>query len=133
MKYMVMVNGKFMVTVDKDGSMAAAEHEILDNYDGIQAAQAFDRAALHTNYFVDVLQYSETISTNELQQMSDRYSEAYRVLARKRDTLRDIDEEITRLMSMIDDLRHDRAIIAKEEEEAVQETIEAKKALNWRD
>lgn len=101
MKYMVLVNQKYMVAVETEGSAAAAEHMILDNYQGIAGAQAFDRAALHTNYFVDVLQNAETISPSELKAMSDRYENAYFELSKKMDAEKSITDEIERLQEMI--------------------------------
>lgn len=101
MKYMVLVNQKYMVAVETEGSAAAAEHMILDNYQGIAGAQAFDRAALHTNYFVDVLQNAETISLSELKAMSDRYENAYFELSKKMDAEKAISDEIERLQEMI--------------------------------
>lgn len=101
MKYMVLVNQKYMVAVETEGSMAAAEHMILDNYQGIAGAQAFDRAALHTSYFVDVLQNAETISLSELKAMSDRYENAYFELSKKMDAEKAISDEIERLQEMI--------------------------------
>ena len=101
MKYMVLVNQKYMVAVETEGSMAAAEHMILDNYQGIAGAQALDRAALHTNYFVDVLQNAETISLSELKAMSDRYENAYFELSKKMDAEKAIYDEIERLQEMI--------------------------------
>lgn len=101
MKFMVLVNQKYMVAVETEGSAAAAEHMILDNYQGIAGAQAFDRAALHTNYFVDVLQNAETISLSELKAMSDRYENAYFELSKKMDAEKAISDEIERLQEMI--------------------------------
>lgn len=101
MKYMVLVNQKYMVAVETEGSAAAAEHMILDNYQGIAGAQAFDRAALHTNYFVDVLQNAETISLSELKAMSERYENAYFELSKKMDAEKAISDEIERLQEMI--------------------------------
>lgn len=75
MTYMVYVNQKYMVKVDIEGSMAAAEHIILDNYDGIQYAQAFDKKAMRTEYYLNTLENSEVISINELSTISSKYAE----------------------------------------------------------
>lgn len=133
MKYMVLVNRKYMVAVEKDGSNAAAEHMILDNYDGIQGAQAFDRAEMRSNYFADIFQECETVSLAELKQMSDRYTEAYRELSRKHSAVSRIEAEIERVQQMLKDLNHDKAILLKEEQMAKLETIEAKKVLNFKE
>lgn len=131
MKYMVLVNRKFMVAVEKDGSNAAAEHVILDNFDGIQGAQAFDRAEMKSNYFADVFQDSETISLNELRAKSDRYNEAFKEWARKRDEVDEIQNEIKRLQDEIDRLLSEKNKAKFAERKAHLETIEAKKALNF--
>lgn len=130
MRYMVWVNQKYMVTVETDGSMCAAEHVILDNYQGIVSAQAFDRAALHTNFFVDVLQNSETISLAELKALSDRYENAYVELAKKQDAVRDIKDEISNLEEKLEEAKRRLNAAGFEERKAKLMTIEAKKTLN---
>ena len=60
--YVVMVNGKFMVKVQCEGSACAAEHMILDNYDGIQASQAFTWEDMKTEFFRDNLLFCEFIT-----------------------------------------------------------------------
>ena len=102
MKYMVLVNRKFMVAVENEGSALSAEHYILDNFQGIIGAQAFDRAALKTDYFADVLQDAESISLDELKKMSDRYEEAYVELSNRMDDERKVVDEIERLKALIE-------------------------------
>ena len=50
MKYMVVVNQKYIVTVEAN-SACSAEHKILDNMDGVQGAQAFTGKELSTDTF----------------------------------------------------------------------------------
>lgn len=130
MTYMVWVNQKFMVTVETDGSMAAAEHVILDNYQGIVSAQAFDRAALHTNFFVDVLQNSKTISLDELKAMSDRYENAYIELAKKQEDEEAMKNEIEQLQEIIERKKAELNTKHFSTRKAHLEAINAKNALN---
>lgn len=105
MKYMVWVNQKFLVTVETDGSACAAEHEILDNYQGIVSAQAFDRDSMKTDVFAGAVLWSETISRDDLKAMSDRYENAYIELSKAMDEEREIVDEIERLQAKIKDLQ----------------------------
>ena len=130
MKYMVLVNQKYMVAVETEGSMAAAEHMILDNYQGIAGAQAFDRAALHTSYFVDVLQNAETISLSELKAMSDRYENAYFELAKKQEDEEATKNEIEQLLEIIERKKTELNTKHFATRKAHLEAINAKNALN---
>lgn len=72
MKYMVMVNGKYMTQVETDRSACGAEHIILDDIRyGITSAQAFDQSAMKTEHFFACFQSCEMISLDELRKMSD--------------------------------------------------------------
>lgn len=102
MKYMVWVNQKFLVTVETDGSACAAEHEILDNYQGIVSAQALDWDGLKTDTFAGAVLSSETISLNELKAMSDRYEKAWRILAVAKDAEEGLRSEIEQLQDIIE-------------------------------
>ena len=104
MKYMVMVNQKYMVTVEAN-SLCGAEHVILDNIDGIEGAQAFDAKGMATQFFADMMQNCETVSYSELLEISARYTEACREMGKLKETLSDMESEITRLYNLIDDLR----------------------------
>ena len=115
MKYMVLVNRKFMVAVEHDGSNGGAEHKILDNYQGIHGAQAFDQKEMHTTYFSDIVQSCETISLKELKDLSDRYEQCYHELAVAKDRVSDIDMEIERVKKLLEDLEHDRYLLRKDE------------------
>lgn len=123
MKYMVLVNRKFMVAVEHDGSNGGAEHVILDNYQGIPGAQAFNIKEMHTQYFSDIVQDCETISLKELRGMSDEYEQAYVELARAKDAVSDIDNEIERVKKILEDLEHDRYALRKDE---IRATLKAK-------
>ena len=71
MKYMVMVNGKYMTQVETDRSACGAEHIILDDIRyGIESALAFDAKAMKTEHFNACFQSCELIGLDELKRMS---------------------------------------------------------------
>lgn len=73
MKYMVMVNGKYMTQVETDKSACGAEHIILDDICyGMVSAQAFDAKAMKTSYFNECFQSCELVSLTELKTMSEK-------------------------------------------------------------
>lgn len=72
MKYMVMVNGKYMTQVETERSACGAEHIILDEIRyGITAAQAFDAKEMKTQFFFSCMQSCELISLDELKRKSN--------------------------------------------------------------
>lgn len=103
MKYAVLVNNKYMVAVEKDGSAAAAEHEILDNYFGISGAQAFGKADMKTNYFNEVFQMAELISLKDLQKMSDEVKRQLEILDFYKSAKRDAEKRVERLRQELAD------------------------------
>lgn len=133
MEYMVLVNRKFMVAVEHDGSNGGAEHQILDNYNGIQDAQAFDQKEMHTTYFSDIVQSCETISLKELKDMSDRYDQCYHELAAAADRVRNVDTEIERLKKQLEDLEHDRSILRKDEMKAQLHCYKIGQEMNFKE
>lgn len=79
MTYMVLVNGKYMVKINYEGSNCGAEHFFLDSFNGITAAQAFDEKEIATKWFVrDYLMNAELISIDELDKMTLEYTEAWK-------------------------------------------------------
>ena len=133
MKYMVLVNQKYMVAVETEGSNAAAEHMILDNFDGIQGAQAFDKAAMRTSYFFDILQSAETISLKELGVLSDNYKAAYKRLAEKADYVRRYQDEIADLKEKLASAESMLKAAEYMYRQAKEDTEEPKRMLNWRE
>jgi len=99
---MVWINQKYLVKVETDGNALKAEHEILDNYQGIVSAQAFDWDGLKTDTFACAVLSSETISLNELKAMSDRYEKAWRILAIAMDAEEELRSEIEQLQEIIE-------------------------------
>lgn len=65
MKHFVMVNGKFMVSLEAE-SCSMAEHLILDNIPGTQSALAFDAESMLTETFRGCLLSCEMISHHSL-------------------------------------------------------------------
>ena len=65
MKHFVMVNGKFMVSLEAE-TCSMAEHLILDRIPGTQSALAFDAETMKTDYFRNCLLSCEMISHHSL-------------------------------------------------------------------
>ena len=133
MTYMVLVNGKFMVTVDTDGSNCSAEHKILDNFSGIQGSQSFDKAAIRTEYFFDIMQGAKTLSLDELKTLSDRYDNAFKALGDAKEAESWIVDEIEELERKLEEKKAELNRAHANTRKAELETIEAKKAINFRD
>lgn len=92
MKYFVIVNQKYLVTVDAD-TAGGAEHKILDDiYYGIKGCQAFNTKELKTDAFRDMVENCSTISFNELLEQSKLYK-----------TTLDYIDELTHKCSKCDD------------------------------
>lgn len=108
-KYMVQVNVEYMVAVEIDGSAAAAEHHFLDNYEGVIYANAFDRAAMKTDFFLDTFATCEVISEDDVRKMNQRYVEAWKSVKMYRDIKREAEKNIN---SMEDQLRQLEAQVA---------------------
>lgn len=67
MKYMVMVNNKYMTQVEVEGSACAAEHVILDDLRyGIVSALAFDAEAMKTEHFNACFQSCDLVTIDQL-------------------------------------------------------------------
>lgn len=130
MKYMVWVNQKFLVKVEVDGSMLASEHYILDNFQGIVGAQAFDRDGLKTDTFAGAVACSDTISLDELKAMSDRYENAYIELAKKQDDEEAMKNEIEQLQEIIERKKAELNTKHFATRKAHLEALNAKNALN---
>ena len=103
MKYMVMVNGKYMTQVETDRSACGAEHIILDDIRyGIESALAFDAEAIKTQHFFDCLQSCKMVSLDELKIMSSRVK--YEVESK----IMNIEEEISEIEHTIKELQAKR-------------------------
>ena len=75
MKYIVIVNQKYLVTVEAN-THGGAEHKILDNvYYGVETCQAFTIAETSTDIFRALVENAETISYTEMLEKSRLYKE----------------------------------------------------------
>lgn len=134
MTYMVLVNQKYMVKFDHDGSKGGAEHRILDNYNGISGAQAFDEKDIATDWFVNTwLSDAEFISLNELQSKVDAYTEACSHYGDMTEELSAKENEIEYLKSQLAELEHQRYEIKQRQLSAWCKVNNTKRALNLKD
>lgn len=102
MKYMVVVNQKYMISLEHDGSCGGAEHQILDNFQGIEGCQAFDEKGMKTDTFMSYLTTCKTISLDELKTLSDEYEKRWKETAKSRDEMRMLEAEVEDLRNQLD-------------------------------
>lgn len=102
MKYMIVVNQKYMISLEHDGSCGGAEHQILDNFQGIEGCQAFNQEGMKTDTFMEYLTTCETISLDELKTMSDEYEKRWKETAQSKETMRSLEAEVERLRNQLD-------------------------------
>lgn len=102
MKYMVVVNQKYMISLEHDGSCGGAEHQILDNFQGIEGCQAFNQEGMKTDTFMEYLTTCETISLDELKTMSDEYGKRWKETAKSRDEMKRLEAEVEDLRNQLD-------------------------------
>lgn len=102
MKYMIVVNQKYMISLEHDGSCGGAEHQILDNFQGIEGCQAFNQEGMKTDTFMGYLTTCETISLDELKTLSDEYEKRWKETAQSRDTMRSLEAEVESLRNQLD-------------------------------
>ena len=107
MNYFVVVNNKYIINVSAD-SACAAEHAILDQYDGTQYAQAFTAKELNTDTFKHFMEVCETISAKELMAKSDEYAEQVKTAAAARIRCSDQNAEIDQIEERLMWLRKER-------------------------
>lgn len=107
MDYFVVVNNKYIINVSAD-SACAAEHVILDQYDGTQYAQAFTAKEMNTDTFKHFMEVCETISTKELMAKSDEYAEQVKAAAAARIRCSELNAEIAQMEERLMLLRKDR-------------------------
>lgn len=102
MKYMIVVNQKYMISLEHDGSCGGAEHVILDNYQGIEGCQAFDQEGMKTDTFMGYLTTCKTISLDELKTLSDEYGKRWKETAEARNKMKDLESEVEALRNQLD-------------------------------
>lgn len=102
MKYMMVVNQKYMISLEHDGSCGGAEHVILDNYQGIEGCQAFDQEGIKTDTFMSYLTTCKTISLDELKTLSDEYANRWKETAKSRNEMKMLEAEVEDLRNQLD-------------------------------
>lgn len=129
MKYMVVVNRKFIVTVEA-GSNGGAEHRILDNMDGIQGAQAFKMDELYTETFKWYASTCETISYDELTSKCKEYSDSCKKVADEKDLLKKMQEELDDMKKQVELMEQNVNIQSWNVKRAQMEVEQAKQKIN---
>lgn len=76
MKYLVVVNQKYIVSVEST-SAGGAEHVVLDSMGGIEGAQAFGPEDIKTDLFGHYLLTCETTSLDQLAKTAEAYDMAW--------------------------------------------------------
>lgn len=99
MKYIVEVDGKWLVSIEAE-SLIQAEHKILE-LDGIWGVLAFDREMMKTDTFADTVQICEMISMDELKDYVDQYDVAWHEFALAKDKHGVCESEVERLEAML--------------------------------
>lgn len=131
MKYMVVVNQKFMVAVEANSALAA-EHEIINNFAGIDGAQAFDREAMKTDTFAGFLMDCETISLGELKDKADKYEAALKEEATAELKVENMQEAIERAEAQLSKMRSELTMLQIDKNEAHCRRLEVGRGINHR-
>lgn len=102
MKYLVVANKKFLVSVEANSALSA-EHCLLDNYRSIKAALAFDEKACETDTFKGMMREAETIGPKELAVLDKEYCEAEKLLKATEDDIKYYEREIARMKKKLEE------------------------------
>lgn len=101
MKYLVMVNQKYLVTVEANTN-GGAEHKILDNvYYGIETCQAFSPEEMKTEFFRSCFEHCETISYSELYDKAAAYKKISQEIAEEKTKKEEYQKQIENLKEAI--------------------------------
>lgn len=109
-KYIVMVNHKYLVSVEAN-SRGGAEHRILDLVYGIEYAQAFSREDLRTEFFRDNAFDCETISFEQLKEKSETIHNAIVYENNTLQTIHENEKKIRQLRKELELLEHNTDIL----------------------
>lgn len=102
MKFMVIVNNKYMITVDAN-THGGAEHKILDDFFyGIEQCQAFSMDELNTETFKYFAEHCETISANELMEKCETYK---KYVDEKQETEQKVNDYTKRIQALENELK----------------------------
>lgn len=107
MKYLVQVNRNMMISVEAETALRA-EHMMLD-LDGVAMAMAFDHDMMKTDTFRGALMSCNTVSLDELVQLSAGYTEAWKNVGQAKDKMTETRHEVERLQKLLDEAKHEAA------------------------
>jgi len=133
-RYLVMVNGKYMVSVDAD-SACAAEHKILDKvYYGMQTALAFDSESVKTETFAGCAMSCDTISYDRLAGMSGDYLDTLKTVKAAEAEISEYERRIADLHNQIAELEklHEKAEFRRINAEADMKDMQKKLGMQER-
>ena len=112
MKYFVQVNRNMMVSMTAESALAA-EHAVLD-LDGVQYANAFDDELINTEAFRGALLGCNTVSVDELSQMSKDYAKAWVDVSNAKELMETELREVERIEEMLRRQKADAAAAVRE-------------------
>ena len=105
MKFMVMVNNKYMVSLEAS-SCLAAEHKILDEIRyGMQSALAFDQETTKTEHFIACMMQCQTISYEELHKLSEVYTDGWKKVSDQKNSIEIKEDHLRELEARCSDMR----------------------------
>ncbi len=101
MKFIVIVNQKYLVTEDAD-THGGAEHKILDNiYYGVETCQAFSMEEITTDIFKALAKECETISHSELYDKAREYKAKNEEIEKQKKQIEEYKNQIKELEKTI--------------------------------
>lgn len=107
MKYIVIVNQKYLTTVDAN-THGGAEHKILDNvFFGIETCQAFRIEEMTTDTFKALAENCETISYAELKEKAKVYEETLTEIEKTKDRIEKREKEVQEYLIKLDKAKAD--------------------------
>ena len=98
MKYLVVVNQKYIVSVEST-SAGGAEHVVLDRMGGIEGAQAFGPDGIKTDLFGHYLLTCETTSLDQLAKKAEAYDMGWQKYNLALDKVAELTRQISELTS----------------------------------
>lgn len=132
MKYMVVVNQKYIVMVEVN-SACSAEHKILDTMDGVQGAQAFTGKELYTDTFQWYFENGMTVSYDELASVFSKYSAACKELGKRIEEEADKKLQISSLKDQLRKAEEELSICRWNTTQAKLNLNEVKREINLKD
>lgn len=137
-KYMVMVNRKFMISVEAE-SACGAEHVILDQFadsinrhGSITSAQAFGKDDMKTSTFLECMMNCETISLNELDRKIQMFEDCFDALSEQGDAIEEAEKMIIYYEAKIEDMQRILEAKRSTKEKTLKQISERRDELNAR-